>query len=129
MLSVKYFSANRLKPILKLKPGPSCDGEILRSKQNKEMKIQNLLKFFLLLEEDRGSVHHMRSASALSLLSSRPFSQHKNSLLWRAEDRKGKVEAAFLKWFQVFFNHLLHDLPLFSKYKQKCLDVSLACCR
>lgn len=61
-----YFSANCLKPVLNLKLGPSCDGEILRSKQKKEMKIKDLLKFFLLLEEGRGSLDHIRSPSSLS---------------------------------------------------------------
>lgn len=51
----KVFFSQPFKAILKLKPEhtkcPSCDREMLSSKQ-KEMKIKNLLKSFLLLEED-----------------------------------------------------------------------------
>lgn len=51
----KVFFSQPFKAMLKLKPehrkGPSCDRKTLSSKQ-KEMKIKNLIKSFLLLEED-----------------------------------------------------------------------------
>lgn len=44
------------------------------------------------------------------------------------EEGEGK-KLTFLKWFQVFSNHLLRDIFLLPKCKQKCFDVSLACYR
>lgn len=38
----------------------------LEANRKKEMKIKDLLKFFLLLEEGRGSLYHIRSPSSLS---------------------------------------------------------------
>lgn len=40
-------------------------GKYSRAKRNKEMKIKDLLKFSLLLEEGRGSLYHIRSPSSL----------------------------------------------------------------
>lgn len=62
-----------------------------RANRSKEMKTKNLLKFFLFLEEDC----NMKGLCVIleilhfSLLSCWPFSQSKNSLLWR-KGEKGK---------------------------------------
>lgn len=70
----------------------------LGANRSKEMKIKNLLKFFLLLEEDckiEGlyivlEIHHF------SLLRFWPFSKHENSLLW-GDGRKAEGEGSFPK--------------------------------
>lgn len=98
--------------------------QYLGTNKRKEMKIKDLKSFLLLKEdckiEDLLEVHSFSLCLALGLFES--------IKLATVEDMRGRGprKTAFLRHFQVFFSHF-HNLSLFPKYKQKCLDVSLAC--
>lgn len=69
----------------------------LGANRNKEMKIKSLLKFFLLLEEDRGSLYHIRSISSLFLYLAPGLFHSMKFHCCGGGERRGMVEGCFSK--------------------------------